>query len=1322
MSINNHNAPSDLRRAQEQPGSSKQNPKTIPVEPDSDERPHSVPVGSLRPEKVVSAIADIIRKYNHGDVSRSYAVSRITSALQFTEERDAAKERALESYLKQLDQIDNIQRRSPAGSSHTARSRGPHHSPSHSSSGSDSESHASSKHSWKSYQYDPDDPSGDDGPSSSSRSDASGRGRPRKRAKLEESDMPWFEEEARGRKNGRESCVKSSALLRKYGRDIGKVKQWILTSTIAPVGFPTSEWENLLRGKPLNLDAIFSSLYHVLPVKENRGKIGDNEISFGYTEPSRKVQTYGDWTIAWNLAAKATEFLFRHRREELQQYAEFIQVGPACYSPTSTASPSIVLPSFPAMAFSPSKTTVLRGALGPMSSATVSTRSGDALTRRARVSIGMFAGGAGVEDMEREYARGRSEIVRGQVPKYRRYNAWELNSDRLPNTADWTINAKPLPRPPSAELANEINATTIAQNPHLFNVSTPINIDRFEELLVTHPNQPFVHSVVTGLREGFWPCADTTRPEYPITHDAHLATTKNPAELKFLEEQFEIERQKGRFSEPFGPDLLPGMYSMPIHAVPKDNGSTFRMVTDHSAGPFSLNSMIDKENVPPSPLDNMRHVGDRLLKARQMNPSKRLVMWKADVSEAYRHLPLHPHWQLKQVNTLHDRRYIDQRVCFGSRASPALWIAFMSLVTWIAIYVRHIINLIGAYVDDAPGFDEEDDVKLYAPYSEFMPRSQVELLELWDELGLPHKEHKQVFGSPLTIIGLVVDPNAMTITLPGEARTNLINELVLWTKDPIPRSDNSGRFSLRRWQTLAGWMNWAFNVYPALRPALNRVYPKMVGRPSPFSQIYVNNAVRYDLLWALSRIRRLGGTRLITATTWDPREADVFIYADACLEGMGFWYPDHRVGFYAPTPTDPPSKLIYYFEALCVVSALTHATQNGARHARVVIYTDNFNTVDIFSSLRCDPALNHLLLHAVDTFTAYDIDLRVLHVPGEKNVIADAISRGTAEMSRHGRRTKRVATRPVWSLVDLQRERSRLVDLTVAASTSHSYSSAFDSYLDFCQRHNLDFAPTPDVMSLYISYMSSYINPRSVASYLSGICHCLEPSFPHVRDVRSSPLVKRTLRGALRSKGTAINRKLAITPADLRSILKQPPPDPSPLDNALFYAILLTGFFGLLRLGEMTTPSTKALINPMSSIQRQSLKLSSSTYQFLLPANKTDPYFEGNRIIIRATSDDLNPRPYFLNYIALRDAAFPFHGQLFLTSDGTNPTYGWFVRRLHQYLPPTYGGQSLRAGGATWLASIGTNSSIIQATGRWSSDTWHRYIRQHPLLLYHLSH
>jgi len=80
-------------------------------------------------------------------------------------------------------------------------------------------------------------------------------------------------------------------------------------------------------------------------------------------------------------------------------------------------------------------------------------------------------------------------------------------------------------------------AKTISENPSLFKIVTPINVDRFEFLLNDHPNQPFVKSVYHGLQDGFWPFADTLKDGYPITHDASLPTPKDPAEASFLHAQ-----------------------------------------------------------------------------------------------------------------------------------------------------------------------------------------------------------------------------------------------------------------------------------------------------------------------------------------------------------------------------------------------------------------------------------------------------------------------------------------------------------------------------------------------------------------------------------------------------------------------------------------------------------------------------------------------------------------------------------------------------------------------------------------------------------------
>jgi hypothetical protein len=116
------------------------------------------------------------------------------------------------------------------------------------------------------------------------------------------------------------------------------------------------------------------------------------------------------------------------------------------------------------------------------------------------------------------------------------------------------------------------------------------------------------------------------------------------------------------------------------------------------------------------------------------------------------------------------------------------------------------------------------------------------------------------------------------------------------------------------------------------------------------------------------------------------------VFCDACPFGLGFWYPDLNLAYYAKAPPDDVTQHIFYLEALCVVCAIRDACEKAGIIGRFVIYTDSQNTVDIFSSLNAQPAYNILLTETVDLLTSADHDLRVLHVPGERNQVADALS------------------------------------------------------------------------------------------------------------------------------------------------------------------------------------------------------------------------------------------------------------------------------------------------------------------------------------------
>jgi hypothetical protein len=319
-------------------------------------------------------------------------------------------------------------------------------------------------------------------------------------------------------------------------------------------------------------------------------------------------------------------------------------------------------------------------------------------------------------------------------------------------------------------------------------------------------------------------------------------------------------------------------------------------------------------------------------------------------------------------------------------------------------------------------------------------------------------------------------------------------------------------------------------------------------------------------------------------------------------------------------------------------------------------------------------------------------------------------------MNQYQSISPRQPVRAPWSLDRLIRERSIALGLAIDDSTWKTYGSALNSYLSFVHAHNFDTDPTPETLSFFIVYMSNHISPRSVSSYLSGICQQLEPYFPDVRKSRSSTLVRRTLRGCLRLSSHPISRKRALTLSDLRLVSDHYKSSRSH-DDLLFLAMLNTGFFALLRLGELTFPDDPDLQNWRKITKRTSVSVQPELYSFLLPAHKADKFFEGNKIIVTKKDSQHDPLNLFVSYLHSRDHFFPLASPLWLTRAGTVPTRSFFISKLRNFFPDSVSGQSMRAGGATLLAETGTPPSLIQATGRWASDAFMVYIRKNPTLI-----
>jgi hypothetical protein len=311
----------------------------------------------------------------------------------------------------------------------------------------------------------------------------------------------------------------------------------------------------------------------------------------------------------------------------------------------------------------------------------------------------------------------------------------------------------------------------------------------------------------------------------------------------------------------------------------------------------------------------------------------------------------------------------------------------MGLVVWIAIYIYNIEDLLH-YMDSAWSYDTNPILQYYALYDTYYPSKQVRLLTLWDKIGLPHEKQKQEFGPSLMIIGLSLDPCEMSITMPATAKAELVAAVCKFIN-----TSSSRRHALVEWQRLLGRINWAINAFPLIRPGIQSSYAKITGKSHPHATIYLNRVVIRDLLWLTNIIEESDGICMLNAVDWDTGDADLTVFCDASLSGMGFFCSSFNVGFVSPVPQTALIHTIFYYEALCVVSALLWASQLPMPPRRLLIYTDSMNAVEMFHSFKALDGYNNLLLFAVGILIHSHTSLHVFHVPRSENIVTDALSR-----------------------------------------------------------------------------------------------------------------------------------------------------------------------------------------------------------------------------------------------------------------------------------------------------------------------------------------
>ena len=292
---------------------------------------------------------------------------------------------------------------------------------------------------------------------------------------------------------------------------------------------------------------------------------------------------------------------------------------------------------------------------------------------------------------------------------------------------------------------------------------------------------------------------------------------------------------------------------------------------------------------------------------------------------------------------------------------------------------------------------------------------------------------------------------------------------------------------------------------------------------------------------------------------------------------------------------------------------------------------------------------------------------------------------------------------------------------SLAPSTISVYRRSWDLFAEAMHLIGVKFEGQKSVpisintVAFYIGHLQSNgYAPASITSYVTAISYIHRISlFP---DPTNNTLIQRLLAGA-NKLSPSHDARLPITLIMLQRLSRALDKTVSSYYNRLLYrAMFVSAFFGLFRIGELTTD-----VKGVVALCSDQIEISRTHVQITIRHFKHNDKREPMDLILPKQDDDLIcPVQCLLEYLKLRGES---KGPLFCFPGGKVVSRDLFARILKETLIfcginiKLYKAHSFRIGAASWYASRGCSDAQIRMLGRWKSDAFKRYIRCARLLL-----
>ena len=445
-----------------------------------------------------------------------------------------------------------------------------------------------------------------------------------------------------------------------------------------------------------------------------------------------------------------------------------------------------------------------------------------------------------------------------------------------------------------------------------------------------------------------------TAYDQPMIIDNYLAE-----EIKF-----------GSIAGPFKEAPLSPLQLNRFGVIPKSTPGKFRLITDLS---FPRDASVN-DLIPDSEAE-VSYAGITEAIDLVMKLGKGTLLAKFDLKRAYRLLPvrLEDRWLLGM--RWKGQFYLDLAIPFGLRSAPQIFTRFADVLQSIFKQIGGVQN-IQHYLDDF--------LIAGPPQSAVCEADLCNCLSLAEKLGVPIAPEKPEGPSTtITYLGFILDSEKQELRLPGEKLTKIYSALDTW------RDRKTG--TKRDLLSLIGLLQHCCQAVVLGRPFLRR----LIDRANTVAELHhfvkLSLWERDDIKWWHTIVKSWNGRSLFHLPKWE-NAPDFSITSDAA-GSIGFAAINKSEWFAGKWPTGTGSLNIAIKELVPIVIAASIWGHKWERK-RILFRCDNAAVVALLRQGSCRDRHLAFLLRELSIIAFHkSFTLTSVHVPGHRNVKADALSR-----------------------------------------------------------------------------------------------------------------------------------------------------------------------------------------------------------------------------------------------------------------------------------------------------------------------------------------